>query len=269
MNIEVYAPKNIELKKYIKCFYVLNHSKTDETTSYFTFPSIFSIVSIISNVKINQTSTEVIIEESNTNNFISGLNAKFTKPLLVEYQGNIKEITTYFNPLGINAFLENPLNKYCHKQNSQFIPFSDYQKAMQKILEIDNNTNLLSELEKYWLEKLKEFKHHFLKKAVQSILINPETSISNIAQKNHISHKTLIEQFKKHICKTPTEFRKIVRFRKALKNNTNSLTELSYLANYFDQAHMIKDFKSLTGYTPRDFFNNLSSKQGIINWIYK
>ena len=34
-----------------------------------------------------------------------------------------------------------------------------------------------------------------------------------------------------------------------------SLTELAYDNGYFDQSHFIHDFRSMTGLTPKQFFN--------------
>ncbi|MCG2613722.1 helix-turn-helix domain-containing protein [Terrimonas sp. NA20] len=38
----------------------------------------------------------------------------------------------------------------------------------------------------------------------------------------------------------------------------SGFSRLSAMSNYFDQSHMIRDFKALTGYTPKDFFPGLS-----------
>jgi AraC-like DNA-binding protein len=47
------------------------------------------------------------------------------------------------------------------------------------------------------------------------------------------------------------------------------LTTIAYAANYFDQAHMTKEFKSITGKSPKDFFKNLTTmEQGQINWSF-
>lgn len=48
-----------------------------------------------------------------------------------------------------------------------------------------------------------------------------------------------------------------MRFHEVLHNlsgiNELSLTEHAYNNGYFDQSHFIHDFKSYTGYTPKEF----------------
>ncbi|WP_455960943.1 helix-turn-helix domain-containing protein [Bacteroides bouchesdurhonensis] len=55
----------------------------------------------------------------------------------------------------------------------------------------------------------------------------------------------------------PKEFLKIARFRKTLHClHTYSqirLNELSYDWRYCDKSHLIKDFKTFTGYTPKQY----------------
>ncbi|TPN82914.1 helix-turn-helix domain-containing protein [Aquimarina algicola] len=269
MNIEVIKPSDIELQKYIECFYILTHSKEEGRTTYFTFPSIFSIVSISSNTNIIRTNRFIKTTESSILNFDSNLDVTFTKPLLIQYDGDVKEITTYFKPLGLSAFLNKSLNYYCDSDKTKFFPFLDYANAMNSILKIESSDKIIEQLENYWSSKLKKDTTFKLEKPIKAIIENPNKSISSIANDSNLSHKTLISHFNKNICKTPSEFRKIVRFRKTLQNKEkNNLTQLSYLSNYFDQAHMIKDFNKLTGYKPKDFFKKLYSIDEKINWIF-
>ncbi|MBQ4804988.1 helix-turn-helix transcriptional regulator [Aquimarina sp. MMG015] len=269
MNIEIIKPSDIELQKYIECFYILTHSKEEGRTTYFTFPSIFSMVSISSNTNVVRTNRFIKTTDSSILNFDSNLDTRFTNPLLIQYEGYVKEITTYFKPLGLNAFLNRPLNYYCNSDKTQFLPFLDYMDVMSSILKIASSDKIMKLLENYWSSKLKNDRPLKLEKAIKAIIENPNRSISSIANDSNLSHKTLISHFNKNMCKTPTEFRKIVRFRKTLKNKKeNNLTQLSYLSNYFDQAHMIKDFDKLTGYKPKDFFKNLTSIDEKINWIF-
>lgn len=268
MEITVIKPTNDKLKKHIKFFYVLTHSKQEGPTSYFSFPSLDSMVGFMSNVKSIRKKDFVQLQEASTPNFISELDVSYTTPLCVHYEGNIKEITIVFNTLGINHFLEKPLNSY-EKENHQFIPFSDYVEKMEAILKIESNDKAIEQLEEYLLSKLQPKSFYKIGKVITDVIENTEMPLKGIAEKHNISHKTLISYFNKHICKKPSDVRKIIRFRKSLENSENkSLTELSYLSNYFDQAHMIKDFKKLTNHTPKDFFNTISKiNNGNINWL--
>ena len=52
-------------------------------------------------------------------------------------------------------------------------------------------------------------------------------------------------------------------------NEKTSLTELSHFIDFFDQSHMIENFKSLTKLTPRTFFENLTTMENSnVHWIF-
>jgi transcriptional regulator GlxA family with amidase domain len=147
---------------------------------------------------------------------------------------------------------------------------------MNSVMLIKNDEQKIAAMESYWISKLKGVSHPFLYQAINDMLLpnDKEMTIAEIAQKNRISQKTLIKHFEQHIGKTPSDFRKIVRFRNALKqkaqeNKEANLTDITYISHYFDQSHMIKDFKVLTGYTPKEFFKKLiSNYDGKISWIF-
>lgn len=259
MKIESFEPKNESLKKYIKLIYFATHSENDENIDYLVFPNIYCIICF-------ETKNELVN---------STINAEYMKPLLFTYEGNINEITICFKPFGINTFLKKPLNFYL-KDPLKFFPFDDYKVQMTKFLSIQNLDERLECIENYWLSKLNEFSHPFLNETIADILSKKtdHLSLKDIAQNNNISIKTLKNHFKKYIGKTPADFRKSVRFRIAIaeKNSSKdavSLTNVSHASSFFDQAHMIKDFKALTGKTPKVFFANFSIlHQGNIHFVF-
>lgn len=268
MKVEIIKPNDIELQKYIQFFYILTHSK-ETKTRYFIFPNTTSVVSFSLNVISKRKNNFIEISQSPNDNFNSELDISFTTPLLVQYKGDIKEITIVFKTLGLNVFLDKTLNTYC-KEDYGFYPFLDYSDKMQAILKMNSKEEAFEELEKYLLSKIKSKSYLKIQKIIDDVIENSDVPLSLIAKKHNITHKTLITYFNKHICKTPSDFKKIIRFRRSLDNKeTKTLTELSYLSNYFDQAHMIKDFRKLTKYTPKDFFKKLSViERGNINWIF-
>src|SRR5690606_12028631 len=76
-----------------------------------------------------------------------------------------------------------------------------------------------------------------------------------LSKRLFISQSPLEKRFRKTVCTTPKKFASIVRFN-ALRQDlgkTQSLTELCYEYQFFDQAHFNKDFKKFTGHTPEDF----------------
>lgn len=274
MQIETFKPQNKNLQKYIESFYILEHSRDEHKISYLTFPSLYSIVAVVNNAENIVSKDNITTKFSKSKSLDTSLVCRFNIPICFKYEGKIKEICIYFRPLGLNAFLKKQLA--CYSQNSfdPFIPFPDYENEMKKILNTENKKLLIGNLERYWSNKIIGFYHPFLSNAILKIEENPKITTLELAKEFSVSQKTLISQFKKHLCKTPSEYKKILRFRKALTKMKESsektkLTELSYIVDFFDQSHMISDFKSLTGYPPKIFFKNLTTiKDSSTHWIF-
>ena len=274
MKIETFHPKAEALEKYIESYYILEHAEHDKPVSYLTFPSVFSIIAAVQNAENQILDHKIITKSSKSQRLETSIVCRFNEPICFEYQGAIKEICIYFKPLGINAFLKRALVDYSHSAFDSFVPFSDYETAMLSILKIENKAILAEHLENYWLRKFIGFSHPFLKDAIAKIDENPKITTVDLAKSFKVSQKTLIAQFKKHLCKTPSEYKKILRFRKAItkmkdSHEKTSLTQLSHLIDFFDQSHMIDNFKSLTKRTPRAFFENLTTLENSnIHWIF-
>ena len=275
MKIKAFKPKNELLASVIDCYYLLSRDGTEPNTTYLTFPSVFSIHSFANNFTITQMDSRYIIQRGKKQRFFSDVVCRFNHPMCFEYRGAMNEITIYYKPLGLNAFLDDELSSYPEGIMNRFIPFPDFEKVMSLILDLPDEEDKVNALEEYLLSKYKGFIHPFLHLFIKDLTEDIEgKSIGDLCLKYGVSQKTVIKHFEKHLCKTPVEFRKIIRFRKALdkfhhQQESLSMTELSYILNYFDQSHLIREFKSLTGFTPIQFFKRISPiESGKINWIF-
>ena len=276
MKIKVSSPTNPLLKKYIESIYILTHTSEEKPVKYITFPSIFTIVSSSEKSRAMTKDNQLTIRECDDNEVETNLVSDFNKPVYVQYEGKINEITIYFKPLAINAFLEQDLSHYNSSSFSEFSPFENYRKVMIDILSLQNDTEKIEAVERYWLSKLRGFQHNFLETVLSEMMgdDNDALTITELCKKNHISRTTLNKHFDRHICKTPSQFKKILIFRNAVNkyaSNTtrNNLTDIAYGVDYFDQSHMIREFKSVTGFSPKVFFEKttaLEKKQ--IHWLF-
>ncbi|MCZ8196882.1 MAG: helix-turn-helix domain-containing protein [Flavobacterium sp.] len=275
MKIKFFKPKSEILQKYIEGYYFLTNTKADLPIEYYTFPNNYSIVSIIEDSEVLFSENIAVIKEKKGHPLNSDLICHYKKPIKLRYEGNINEITFYFKPLGLNAFLEKSLCHYTNDFFANFIPFDDYKEIFVVIMKENDLDKKIELIESYWLSKLKEFQHPFLHQIIEDLKdTQRDYSISDLAKKYSITRQNLTKHFESNLCKSPSDFKKIQRFREALKSQINSksknnLTELSYDMLFYDQSHLIKDFKSLTGLTPKKFFKNLSPQEdGQINWLF-
>jgi len=272
LEIKFFKPKSEILQKYIEGYYFLTNSKSDLPVEYYTFPNNYSIVSVIENAEVLFLDNKGIIKEKKGNPLSSDLICHYKKPIKLRYEGTINELTFYFKPLGLNAFTDKSLCYYTNNFFSKFFPFDDYANTMYQILNESKFEKKCEMIEDYWLSKLIGFHHPFLNELLLDL--KKDYSVTELAAKYNTSRQNITKQFESNLCKSPSDFKKIQRFREALKShmnskNKNNLTSLSYDMLFYDQSHLIKDFKSLTGLTPKNFFKNISSQEnGEVNWLF-
>jgi AraC-like DNA-binding protein len=83
-------------------------------------------------------------------------------------------------------------------------------------------------------------------------------SVSALASAFGLSRRQIDRRFLTTLGRTPREFRRIARFARAWRlagaARVKSWAALAASAGYFDQAHLIRDFRLLTSETPRSVF---------------
>ncbi len=91
-------------------------------------------------------------------------------------------------------------------------------------------------------------------------------SIGTLASEAGWSRKHLIEKFREHIGLPPKSIARIMRFNRALRLLRDAAaprwTQIAYASGYYDQAHMIRDFREFAGATPTQFARTLETPAG-------
>lgn len=273
MTIKIYRPQNPTLKKYIECFYILERAAEESSATYFTFPSIYTIVTISEKTETLISKNKMVVRHCQSNPIETNLVSNFNEPVLISYEGIINEVTTYFKPLGINAFIPNNLRDYSEGSFPDFSPYEDYKEIMAGILSIKDPDEKIKAIELYWLSKFRPFEDALLAEVLTEMFHtnNISQSITKLSSTTGRSRTTINKHFDQHICKTPSQFKKIIRFRAAIQSQLDDKNGvgLSYSVDYFDQSHMIRDFKKLTGFTPKVFFSKITTlEKDLIKWMF-
>ncbi|HEX6025018.1 MAG TPA: AraC family transcriptional regulator [Solirubrobacter sp.] len=79
--------------------------------------------------------------------------------------------------------------------------------------------------------------------------------VSALADEVGCSRRYLAAGFREHVGISPKLLARILRFRRALglMEQPLSWAEISHACGYYDQAHLIRDFKQFTGSAPEEF----------------
>ena len=133
-----------------------------------------------------------------------------------------------------------------------------------EILNASTPQELFKLTDNYFLSNKMKFskKIELVKKICDYIIINKGlVSIENISQHFNRSRQYLNKIFKEEVLYSLKKFTTSVRIlhlaRFKIKHPSTPLTAITYRYNYFDQSHFIKDFRSICGVKPKQFFDNI------------
>jgi AraC-like DNA-binding protein len=183
----------------------------------------------------------------------------------MELTGKLSVFSIVFQPQGLMQFFNFPLSELCNRN----VSLKDINRQAGRDLEEKMSMaatfqQRVSIVETYLFEWLKNNFDDFHFRRINHIaeLIKQTYGNINVAQMASeacLSRKQFERIFAEHIGISPKQYLKIIRFQSAIflkqKNNNLNMTELSYESGYFDQSHFINDFKSLSGLTPKQYFD--------------
>lgn len=267
MKIEYYRPKSEILRRYIAGYYFISPDENPQPLQYWTFPNNYFITSVNLNTELVLEKNQILIKGSQTENIISNFVSRYVNPIRVTAEGTFKELTLYFEPLAINYFVDDAEQLYQQENAINFAPSEDYLTLMRNVLQLENRDLQREELEAYWLGKLAPIDLSLVSSIVADV--EADLRIEDIAVKHQLSRQYINKIFRKFLGKSPSEYRKIHRFRNAIgkQKDSKSLTSLSYESLFYDQSHLIKDFKQLTNVNPFAFFKNVDTAKENV-WLF-
>lgn len=177
--------------------------------------------------------------------------------------GDLKLLSIIFKPQAARLIFGIPHDEF-YNQNvpAQFIFKSEIRDIVDKLNYCSSDFQKVKIIEKFLFNKLVQNRDFEVKRVTNSIdIINTSKGIERIdslAEKAYLSKKQFERTFRDIIGISPKKFLKIVRFQYAVYKQQiskgDSLTSLAYNTGYYDQSHMINDFKKLSGLTPTQYF---------------
>jgi Helix-turn-helix domain len=115
----------------------------------------------------------------------------------------------------------------------------------------------------------------FLPDGNVNIVIDLTGSPKHIYDNESLKRNTSLPQclvFRENVGLTPKGFLKIIRFQKAIQEiasaKQTNWTSIALESGYYDQAHFINDFKTFSGFTPKQYVQKQYEHLNYIpNWL--
>jgi AraC-like DNA-binding protein len=190
---------------------------------------------------------------------ISGLSNSYSD---VSTYGQAGVVFVHFLPVGACHFFKFPLSEIKNQSlDLSDIFYTEIKQIEEQLFESKAIREKVSIIENFLMGKFSSIPPNdqlFINKGIQLIKQSRgQISANNLAEKLITTPKSMERKFSNHLGKTPKQYIKLVRFQETLNDLSThkniQLTEYAYRNGYFDQAHFIHDFKSFSGYTPKEF----------------
>jgi AraC-like DNA-binding protein len=176
---------------------------------------------------------------------------------------NYREISFGFYPHYLQLFLKDSLHSINPKNGADLFDLfkkDKVNKLYENLSQCNNDGALMNNIEEFLKDNIliAEMDKRVL---VAHHLITNENryKVDDISSILNVTPTTLRNLFNQYVGISPKDLIKIHRIKKALNYQLTceeSLTQMAYHLNYFDQAHFCKDFKDSIGISPKQYFIN-------------
>ena len=189
---------------------------------------------------------------------------QLTRPLAIQATGETGIFSVRFQPNGFIPFATMPIKEM---ENTAISLEKMYGLAgieiESMVLNARSNSERIELVTAFLLNRWAAAidMDNIVKSNIETILTaNGTLSIKELSSKTNTNRRKLERKFLTAIGLSPKQLSKTIRLQATLKMMLNkkftSLTALAYENEYYDQAHFIKDFKELTGFTPKEFYGD-------------
>lgn len=261
IQLVVSHPKDAKIRKYIECYYYLRTKEAME--KYAIYPSNRTVLEYFFNANNQVNGTTITITESNIRDkFEESLVGPFNQALHISYTGSVELIAIIFKDHGLYQF--GTQNHYFLNQKILSDPacFPELQTLILESRATMKPDQILACIDDYFTDAYQELKLEQLDSCIAAMHANPDVSLDELIDITQWSKKTIIHYFKKYLGRTPAHYKAVMKYRKALLQDSSNLTSLGMEVGYYDQSHMIRGFRKFTGHTP----SHLKKKTNLSNF---
>lgn len=202
-------------------------------------------------------SNESVIKQPKS--IISGLSDYYSD---VSTNGEAGVVFISFHLTGACHFFNFPLSEIENQSVDLTDIFKSEIRQMEELLYLkDTIKEKVTVIENFLIRRYSPIPSHdslLIQKGIEIVKnCKGQTNAKYLSDCLYNSPKTLERKFAKYLGKTTKQIIKLIRFQEVLQDfscvDELSMCKHAYNNGYFDQSHFIHDFKSYTGYTPREF----------------
>lgn len=236
----------VELRRYVRYYWLL---KSSEPFCTQTFPIGCSQI-------IFHKKSPLYIPELDSRQHRLTISGQVNFPAHIASDGETEMVVAVFYPHVIGLFLETPPSAFYNMEISgSDIGNAQLDELAAKVLDCEDDTLCIELIEAWLLSKVHaSLNVDRMNTAVSMLMRNPSMPVAELADTACLGKKQFERVFRESVGMNPKEYARIVRFQKSLwmlQKGCRHYTAIACDCGYADQSHFIREFKSLSGYSPK------------------
>ena len=241
----IYQPSE-GLRPFVRYYWVL---ESNEPFSVLTFPIGCPQI-------IFHKNTPLYISELAKSQSQFTISGQVNFPAHIQSDGGLDMIVAVFYPHTIGMFIDTPPSAFYNMEISGYdIENRQLNEIGRIIFDSEDHDDCIDILDKYLLSKIKPILNiSRIGESIKAMFQVPSMPVSSLADIACLSKRQYERIFSETVGMNPKEYSRVVRFQKALwlmQNGEKNYAGIAYACGFSDQSHFIRDFKAMSGYTPR------------------
>ncbi len=202
----------------------------------------------------------------------------FTQPFEVQFSTPVKVFAIRFKPEGIYNIFGLPASMFKDSyEDMAMVLGSEFRDFSHWLREEKNVASMIRRAESHLLKSLQRSKIEvsYVNRAAELIRHSKGIKIEDLPDQVFISQRQLEREFKDKVGISPKHYLRITRINEVIRllddKHAMDLTSVAYHCGYFDQAHFINDFKSITGKKPTIFIKErrrFIANSGLAHYVH-
>ena len=189
--------------------------------------------------------------------------------ITIEAGNNATMLVARFTPHGVLSFFKLPVHELTDRIVELECIFGNLFRSLRNhLLEVPSAAGRIAAFVEFLLQRVGEPEgpNQLIEYAIPRL--QNGCSVNSLVKETGYSHKHFVNLFERHTGLTPKYYSRVFRFQRVLKfletGKSFDWPAVAHRFGFYDQAHLINEFKTLAGHTPETY---LLQKGPFLNFI--
>ncbi|MDE5949112.1 MAG: helix-turn-helix transcriptional regulator [Prevotella sp.] len=249
-----------ELRPYVRYYWML---ESEEPFCILTFP--IGCPQIIFHRK-----SPLYIPELKSFQKTFTISGQVNFPAHIRSDGNLDMIVAVFYPHTVGMFIGTPPSAFYNQEISGYdIANRQLNDIAARIFDSLSGGESVDILERWLLTRINPTLNiRRIDCSIGELMRTPSVSVNVLSDNACLSRKQYERVFRDQVGMNPKEYARVVRFQKAMWMQQCGSRDYAYIAHhcgYSDQSHLIRDFKAMSGHTPKSLLEHCAPYSDLFN----